>query len=353
MRTFAPLQLHESYMKRCFQLARLGAGKVAPNPMVGAVLVYEDKIIGEGYHEMYGGPHAEVNCVASVAKENGHLIAKSTLYVSLEPCSHFGKTPPCTNVIIKERIPKVVIACTDAHKMVNGQGVQRLKDHGIEVITGILEQEAIALNAAFFTFHQKQRPYIILKWAQSNDGYIGKLTERVHISNALTNRMVHQWRAEVMAIMVGTNTVRVDNPHLTARIYQAKNPIRITVDQQLSLPATANIFDGTVPTYVYNEIKASIENNVHYRLVKMEQHFMGVIFADLFQLGIQSVLVEGGASLLQSCINQDYWDAARVITNTSLHMKNGVKAPLFNVSIQIDQQFIQNDCITYYQNPNA
>ncbi|MFZ4058708.1 MAG: bifunctional diaminohydroxyphosphoribosylaminopyrimidine deaminase/5-amino-6-(5-phosphoribosylamino)uracil reductase RibD [Ferruginibacter sp.] len=353
MRTFEPLQLHESYMQRCFQLARLGAGKVAPNPMVGAVLVYEDKIIGEGYHEAYGGPHAEVNCVASVAKENWHLIAKSTLYVSLEPCSHFGKTPPCTDLIIKERIPKVVIAGTDAHKMVNGQGVQRLRNHGIEVITGILEQEAIALNAAFFTFHQKQRPYIILKWAQSNDGFIGKLTERVHISNVLTNRMVHQWRSEVMGIMVGTNTVRVDNPHLTARIDQAKNPIRITVDQQLSLPVTSNIFDGTVPTYVYNEIKASIENNVHYRLINMEQHLMGDIFADLFQLGIQSVLVEGGASLLQSCIDQDYWDVARVISNTSLHMENGVKAPLFNISKQINQQFIQNDCITYYQNPKA
>ena len=242
-------------MHRCLELASLGMGNVAPNPMVGAVLVYDNRIIGEGYHMQFGGPHAEVNCINSVKPADRELISKSSLYVSLEPCNHFGKTPPCSDLIIKNRIPEVVIACTDPFEKVNGSGINKLMEAGVKVITGILEKNAISLNTRFFTFHQQKRPYIILKWAQSaNKKISGKNGEPVRISHALTDRLVHRWRSEEAAIMVGTNTALKDNPSLTTRLWKGKNPIRIVVDNQLKIPSAFTLFNGEAPLIIFNHL---------------------------------------------------------------------------------------------------
>ena len=242
-------------MQRCLQLAAMGAGHTAPNPMVGAVLVYADRVIGEGFHRQYGGPHAEVNCINSVTKDDLPLLAKSTLYVSMEPCSHFGKTPPCTDLIIEKKIPTVVIACRDGYHKVNGKGIEKLRAAGINVIVGILEREALELNKRFFTFHQHQRPYIILKWAQSKDGKVAPLNlpagrqvphsggnleqskgKRLLISNEVTDRLVHKWRSEEAAILVGTNTALQDDPALTTRFWPGRDPVRLVIEMELKLP---------------------------------------------------------------------------------------------------------------------
>ena len=235
-------------MTRCLQLAQLGAGNVAPNPMVGAVLVYEEKIIGEGYHRKYGEAHAEVNCINSVKESNRELIEKSTLYVSLEPCSHYGKTPPCSDLIIQNKIKKVVIGCQDIYKEVSGKGILKLRNAGVEVISGVLEKESVDLNKRFFTFHQKFRPYIILKWAQTANTKIGSTNERILISNEYTNRLVHKWRSEEAAVLVGTNTAVQDDPFLTTRLWKGKNPVRIVIDKELKLPPSLNIFDTNSQT---------------------------------------------------------------------------------------------------------
>jgi len=259
------LSIDEQYMSRCIELAKLAAGQVAPNPMVGAVLVYEDKIIGEGYHKKYGEPHAEVNCINSVLAENKDLIEKSTIYVSLEPCSHYGKTPPCVDLIIKNKIKKIVIGCKDIYKEVAGKGIEKLKNSGAEVIVDILENECKDLNKRFFTFHQKNRPYIILKWAQSANGKIGSLSgERILISNDYSNRLVHKWRSDEAAILVGTNTALKDNPSLTTRLWEGNNPIRIVIDKENNLPSTLEVFNHEANTIIFNLYKDSIENNLQF-----------------------------------------------------------------------------------------
>ncbi len=228
-------------MQRCLGLAKLGAGHVAPNPMVGAVLVYNDRIIGEGYHQQYGKAHAEVNCINSVKEDDIQLIEKSTLYVSLEPCAHYGKTPPCADLIIAKKIPTVVIACRDTYEEVNGRGIDKLKAANVNVIVGVLEKDAIELNKRFFTFYTKHRPYIILKWAQSNDGKIANADHsRVFISNEESNRLVHKWRSEEAAILVGTNTALYDDPELTTRLWTGNNPIRLVIDMEVKLPISLN-----------------------------------------------------------------------------------------------------------------
>ncbi|MBI3882924.1 MAG: bifunctional diaminohydroxyphosphoribosylaminopyrimidine deaminase/5-amino-6-(5-phosphoribosylamino)uracil reductase RibD [Sphingobacteriales bacterium] len=253
-------------MQRCLELAKLGAGSVAPNPMVGAVLVYEDRIIGEGYHQQYGQAHAEVNCINSVKKEDKELISKSTIYVSLEPCAHYGKTPPCVNLIIEKQIPHVVVACRDSYKEVNGKGIEILKATGVNVVLGILEKEAIELNKRFFTFHREQRPYIILKWAQSGNAKIGNADfSRVLISNEQTNKHVHKWRSEEAAILVGTNTALYDNPSLTTRLWQGNNPVRLVIDTDLKLPTSLQLFNGEVKTIVFNKVKQEAGILFYYR----------------------------------------------------------------------------------------
>lgn len=337
-------------MHRCLQLAKMGTGNVAPNPMVGAVLVNENEIIGEGYHQQYGQAHAEVNCINNVSEANQSVIEKSTLYVSLEPCAHFGKTPPCADLIIKNKIPNVVIACRDSYEEVDGKGIQKLQQAGVNVIVGILEKEALELNKRFFTFHRKQRPYIILKWAQSRDAKIARHDfSALKISNDITNRMVHKWRSEEAAIIVGTNTALHDNPSLTTRLWKGNNPVRLVLDLQLKLPLSLHLFDGSVKTIVFNQVKHEEENGVtFYKLSSGEDIISGLLNA-LYRLKIQSVLVEGGARLLQSFIDQNYWDEARVITNEQLIIESGINAPEPKESNLVSINKATGDQVAFYQ----
>lgn len=335
-------------MRRCFELASLDMGNVAPNPIVGAVLVHNDRIIGEGYHQQYGQAHAEVNCINSVAQTDQQLIASSTLYVSLEPCAHFGKTPPCADLIIKYKIPVVVIGCRDSFKEVAGRGIQKMKEAGIQVITGVLEQEALELNKRFFTFHNSQRPYIILKWAQTGDHKIAGADDlRLLISNEKTNRLVHKWRSEEAAILVGTNTALKDNPSLTTRLWQGNNPVRLVIDKALKLPQSLNMFDASVKTIVFNTIKHE-EGKIFYYKLANKENFIPEMLAALYQLNIQSVLVEGGAALLQSFIEAGYWDEARVVTNHSMQIGPGTDAPKLLKHREVSSEKIMGDTVQYF-----
>jgi diaminohydroxyphosphoribosylaminopyrimidine deaminase/5-amino-6-(5-phosphoribosylamino)uracil reductase len=337
-------------MSRCLQLAKMGAGNVAPNPMVGAVLVYEDKIIGEGYHQKYGDAHAEVNCINSVSEENKPFIEKSTIYVSLEPCSHYGKTPPCADLIIRNNIKKVIIGIQDINKEVAGSGIKKLQDASIEVTTGILENECRDLNKRFFTFHQKQRPHIILKWAQTVNGKIGsKNSERILISNEYTNRLVHKWRSEEAAILIGTNTAITDNPSLTTRLWKGRNPIRIVIDNHLKMPAEMNVFSKQTNTIVFNSIKDSIKENVQF-IQLHNKNFIEEMLHALYELNIQSVLVEGGAKTLQSFIDEGLWDEARVITNEEMIIESEIGSPEMKNFKLLNQEEYLNDSIRYFKN---
>ncbi|MEO7768510.1 MAG: bifunctional diaminohydroxyphosphoribosylaminopyrimidine deaminase/5-amino-6-(5-phosphoribosylamino)uracil reductase RibD, partial [Ferruginibacter sp.] len=269
------MTIHETYIHRCIELAEQGAGSVAPNPMVGAVLVYNNLIIGEGYHQQYGKAHAEVNCIKSVTNENKHLVERSTLYVSLEPCAHFGKTPPCADLIIAKNIPVVVVACRDSYEQVDGKGIRKLRAAGIEVITPVLESDALDLNKRFFTFHTRLRPYIILKWAQTANGKIGNSDgSRLMISNEITNREVHKWRSREASILVGTNTASKDNPSLTTRLWPGHHPLRLVIDKELKLPRTLSLFDGKVKTIVFNSILHKPGDQVGYYKISREENFI-------------------------------------------------------------------------------
>ncbi len=339
----------EIYMHRCLELARLGAGAVAPNPMVGAVLVYGNRIIGEGYHHFYGGPHAEVNCLASVSDDDRLLIALATLYVSLEPCSHFGKTPPCTNLVLANGIKKVVIGSRDPHLAVNGQGISLLRKEGVEVTTGVLEAECQNLNKRFFTYHTKERPYVVLKWAQSANGFIsGDQEDRLYISNAYTNRLVHQWRQEESAICIGTNTAIRDNPSLDNRHWSGKSPVRLLLDRNLRVPQTLALFDNSQATIIFNYWKEGEENGVRYCQIDKNEDFLQAVVKACYKMQLQSILVEGGAKLLQSFIVAGLWDEARVITNQSLQVAAGIAAPVLFDQTPVNTQKIATDMITYY-----
>jgi len=341
---------HETYMHRCFELALLGQGQVAPNPMVGAVLVWNDRIIGEGYHEQYGQAHAEVNCINSVQEADKPLIEKSILYVSLEPCAHFGKTPPCADLIIENRIPTVVIACRDSFVEVAGKGIQKLLAAGIEVITAVLEKEGLDLNRRFFTFHQQHRPYIILKWAQTADLKIARHNgSRLLISNAFTNRMVHQWRSCESSIMVGTNTALKDNPALTTRQWTGNNPVRLVIDKALKLPPQLHLLDGSVKTIVFNLMQDAEQGQLLYYKISPVGSFIYQILEALYKLQVQSVLVEGGASLLQSFLDENVWDEARVITNNELAIGEGVAAPVLANAELVSVEKMTSDSIHYYK----
>ena len=340
----------ELYMHRCLQLAKLAAGNVAPNPMVGAVLVHDEKIIGEGYHEKFGGPHAEVNCLNSVKEEDKKNISKSALYVSLEPCSHFGKTPPCTDLIIRNKIPKVIIGCKDLFKEVDGRGIKKLQDAGVQVVTGVLEEECRRINRRFFTFHQKQRPYIILKWAESADGKMAaggiKTGQRTFISNDCSNRLVHKWRSEEASILVGTQTALLDNPSLTTRLWNGKDPIRLVIDNNLRLPLQLALFDKKARTIVFNTQKQQEEENLLF--YKIAQDDLNAMLTALYELQIQSVLVEGGARLLQSFIDKGLWDEARIIRNDQLVIGKGLSAPELKGGSLHHQEKCLGDTIRYF-----
>ncbi len=342
---------HEIYMQRALQLAKLGAGTVAPNPMVGAILVHGNRIIGEGYHMRYGQAHAEVNCINSVSAADEHLVEESIMYVTLEPCAHFGRTPPCADLVIRKRIPRVAIGCRDSFEQVNGKGIGKLLAAGIEVITPVFEQEAVELNRRFFTFHKRRRPYIILKWAQTANGMIGSAEgARLMISSEFTNRRVHQWRSEEAAIMVGTNTALLDDPALTTRLWPGNSPTRLVIDRQLKLPPSLRLFDGAVPTIVFNTVQQVDKEGVNYQLLADQKSLLPQVFEKLHALNIQSVLVEGGRELLQSCIDENFWDEARIITNQELDADRGIPAPSLLNAEKISSENIGSDSIVHYRN---
>jgi diaminohydroxyphosphoribosylaminopyrimidine deaminase/5-amino-6-(5-phosphoribosylamino)uracil reductase len=335
----------ETYMQRCLQLALKGFGNVAPNPMVGCVIVSNDKIIGEGYHQQYGQAHAEVNAINSV--EDKKLLLNSTLYVNLEPCAHYGKTPPCADLIIEHKIPNVVIGGTDSNSIVNGRGIEKLTTAGINVKVGVLEDECIQLNKRFFTFHEKKRPYIILKWAQTANGFIDiKRNEEnpgkaLQISSSESRKLLHQWRSQEQSIMVGTTTALLDNPQLTVREWKGKNPLRITIDKWLRIPKHFHVFDKTTPTLIFTALDEPSVNNLTFVKIDFEKPIIPQILKELYGRTIQSLIVEGGEQLLNSFINEGLWDEARVFISNN-KIKNGVNAPVL-LSDPIKKEMVGED----------
>jgi len=321
--------VEEKYMARCIELARGGEGNTAPNPMVGAVIVHKGKIIGEGFHRKCGEAHAEVNAVASVWDEA--LLRDSTIYVSLEPCSHYGKTPPCAELIIRKGIPRVVVGTLDPFPEVSGRGVRMLREAGIEVVTGVLEEEARALNPAFMTFQIRKRPYVYLKWAQSADGFMDIRREdasvpSVLLSSAETLRRVHRLRSEVAAIMVGTRTALLDNPSLTVRHWAGRSPVRVVLDRTLKLPVGSHLLDGAVPTLVFTAVEVESRPNVEYVQIDFGQEVLSQVLQYLYGQNLNSLMVEGGAELLESFLDAGLWDEAWVET-APVVLGAGVKAP--------------------------
>lgn len=318
-------------MRRCLQLAQMGIGHVAPNPMVGALLVHNGKIIAEGYHTYYGGPHAEVNAISRITNPN--VLADSTLYVSLEPCSHFGKTPPCSNLIIDKGIKNVVVGCTDPNPKVAGTGIDRLRKAGVNVTVGVLEHEARAINRRFITYHTQQRPYIILKWAQTADGFIdrerkpGEIPGPVAVSSLPSHRLVHLWRSQEQAILVGKNTVLNDNPALTVRLVDGKNPMRVVLDTNATLGSNFKIFDQSAQTLVINRKKADTQERNEWVAIKDKEHMLESLMGVLHSKQITSILIEGGAETLNSFITEGLWDEARIFT-APIKFGKGVKAPV-------------------------
>lgn len=339
------MRADQHYMLRCLELARQGIGMVSPNPRVGCVIVRNEVIIGEGWHKQYGGPHAEVNAVNSVADKS--LLQGSTVYVNLEPCSHTGKTPPCADLLIEHKVGKVVIANTDTNPLVGGKGIARLKAAGIEVVQGVLEKEGLELNQRFFTYQEKQRPYIVLKWAQTQDGFIARSNyESRWISNEFSRQLVHKWRSEEDAVLVGTKTAAHDNPQLTVRDWSGRNPVRIVMDRFLRLPDTLALWDGSVKTICYNVLKHEEHKNL--LLIRLaETNFLESMLDHLYSTGIQSVIVEGGATTLSLFIQSGFWDEARVFTSTR-QFHAGIAAPELNGTC-IAQEPVQEDVLRYYK----
>lgn len=336
-------------MLRALELAEIGRGKVSPNPMVGCVIVHNGQIIGEGWHQIYGSWHAEVNAVNSV-KDKSKLL-ESTVYVTLEPCAHFGKTPPCADLLVQHRVKKVVICNDDPFPLVAGKGIEKLKNAGIEVERGLLAEKGRALNARFFTYVEKKRPYLILKWAETADGFIaGANYEAIKISKELSHKIAHKWRSEEDAIMVGTNTARYDNPKLNTREWKGtKNPIRIVVDKQLQLPQSLNLFDNTQETLIFNEITDKSEDKNTYIKVEFGDEFIDNVLNELYKRKIQSIYVEGGTALLQSFIDAQAFDEIRVFRSAK-QLYKGIAAPRLPKNIDIvEKQNLLGDELSIYK----
>ncbi len=323
-------------MKKCLELAKKGMGYVSPNPMVGCVIVFNDEIIGEGYHQEYGKDHAEVNAIENVKDKS--LLKKSTLYVNLEPCVHFGKTPPCTNLIIESKIPKVVIGCADSYSEVSGKGIKKMQNRGIEIIVGVLGKESRELNKRFFTFHEKKRPYIILKWAESKDGFMAPLNQNkpFWMTSSESKKLVHKWRAEEEAILIGRITAKKDNPSLTVREVAGSNPIRIIIDKNLTLSGDLNLFNSDAKTIIFNSLKS--EENGTNQFIKIDFNYLiEKILKELHKQNIQSVKIEGGSITLQSFIDSNIWDEARIFTANKL-FSQGLKTPIIEGKIILERK---------------
>lgn len=313
------------YMTKALELAKKGFGKTLNNPMVGCVIVFKDQIIGQGYHEKYGDPHAEPNAVNSVADKS--LISQSDIYVTLEPCAHYGKTPPCSDLIASYGPKNLYICNADPNPLVSGKGIPRIEAKGTKVHWGILEKEGRALNKRFFTFHEKKRPYIILKWAETLDGFIARKNyDSKWISTTKSRTLVHKWRTEESAIMVGTNTALYDNPKLNARLFKGKDPVRIVIDKNLTLPNHLNLFDQSIPTICYNLIKTTSEKNLDYIALDNSADLLKQLLSHLYDQNIQSVIIEGGSYLLHDVIKKGLWDEARVFTGNQ-KFEEGILAP--------------------------
>jgi diaminohydroxyphosphoribosylaminopyrimidine deaminase / 5-amino-6-(5-phosphoribosylamino)uracil reductase len=338
------MNLHEKYINRCIEISKFGIRAAMPNPSVGAVVVYNDTIIGEGFTDSYGGNHAEVNAINSVFDKS--MLCKSTIYVSLEPCSHFGKTPPCADLIIKNDIPNIVIGCLDSNEKVAGNGIKKLQDAGRNVIVGVLEKECKASNKRFFTFCEKKRPYIILKWAESQDGFIAPSYKSnqnpVWITNEISRQLVHKWRTEEHAILVGTQTVIDDNPKLTVRDWTGKNPIRIVLDLNNRIPSTSYVFDNEAETIMIskNNFNGNFNDNINGN-INGNLNFAKEICDFLFKKNIQSVIIEGGLRTLQTFIDANIWDEARVFKGNCI-LENGTRAPVLKGKM-IDKKLILDD----------
>lgn len=333
------MTVHETYIKRCLEIAKNGLGSSRPNPMVGSVIVSNNQIIGEGYTSAYGGNHAEVNAVNSVKDQS--LLKQATIYVTLEPCSHFGKTPPCSDLLIKHQIPNVVIGCVDDNPQVAGKGIEKLKNAGCHVTVGVLENECREHHKRFFTFHNKKRPFVILKWAETMDGFIApeskKNQEPVWITNENSRQLVHKWRAEEQAILVGTNTVLQDNPSLTTRDYIGGSPIRIVIDKEHKLTKDYSVFNNEAKTIIISKNEIDFDKNVAQQICNL-----------LYKNNINSVIIEGGSKTLQTFIDENLWDEARVFTG-AMQFNSGVKAPKFSGRL-ISEQYILNDILKIYNN---
>lgn len=337
--------LNEPMMQRCLQLAKNGLGATYPNPMVGCVIVYDKEIIAEGWHQKAGEEHAEVHAISQV--QDKEVLKNSTLYVSLEPCAHYGKTPPCADLIIQSQIPKVVIGTKDPFSKVNGLGIKKIQEAGIEVEVGVLEKECRDLNNRFFTFHQKKRPYIILKWAQTANGYIaGNSNEQVWISNEFSKQLVHKWRTEEQGILVGTNTARIDNPQLNARLWSGDNPIRIVLDKELKLDEKLYLFDGSQKTMIFTEKKKESSKNVEFHSLDFDDKLLENLLDVLHKKGIQSLIIEGGKETLQSFIEKEFWDEARII-QSSENWSSGVLAPELKGELVKQFQVLTNQVSIY------
>jgi diaminohydroxyphosphoribosylaminopyrimidine deaminase / 5-amino-6-(5-phosphoribosylamino)uracil reductase len=334
----------ELYMRRALELAQLGTGHVSPNPRVGCVIVHEDEVIGEGWHQKYGQAHAEVNAIHAVRDLS--LLKESTVYVNLEPCAHFGKTPPCADLLISHRVKKVVVSNIDPYHQVSGKGIEKLKTAGIDVVTGVLEKEGQLLNKGFFCFIEKQRPYIILKWAQTADGFIARSNyDSKWISNEFSRKLVHKWRGEEDAVLVGTQTAAHDNPQLNVRDWSGRDPIRIVIDRFLKLDQGLHLFDGKQKTICYNVLKHEEGNNLLFVQLDKEDFIQGIV-NDLYKRKIQSVIIEGGAHTLELFIKANLWDEARVFYSTQ-SFESGIAAPLLKGKL-IEEQQIDTDTFKTY-----
>nr|WP_197718693.1 bifunctional diaminohydroxyphosphoribosylaminopyrimidine deaminase/5-amino-6-(5-phosphoribosylamino)uracil reductase RibD [Pedobacter schmidteae] len=345
------------YMQRCLELAAMGMGNVSPNPLVGCVIVCDDQIIGEGYHVRFGQAHAEVNAVHAVIDKYGDkaagLLSRATAYVSLEPCAHFGKTPPCADLLIRHGLKKVVIGNNDPFDQVDGKGIQKLKAAGIEVVSGILEEECSRLNRRFFTRIRKQRPYIILKWATTADGYFApKNMAQKWISGPLAKKIVHKWRTEEDAVLVAKLTAMADNPKLNAREWPGKNPIRVLVDRHLQVPQSNHLYNDQAKTVIFNELKTEVQHNIHYiQMEDMQYYLPQKIAFQLYLMDIQSIIIEGGANILHQFIHGGLWDEARVFTANKI-WNEGIASPQIHGLIT-DQFKIGKDKLTIFQNNHS
>lgn len=349
------MDIDQKYMLRCLELAKTGLGNTYSNPMVGSVIVHNQKIIGEGFHHKAGEPHAEVNAINSVRNKN--LLKDSIIYVNLEPCAHYGKTPPCSLLIKEMKIPKVVIGCTDTFSEVAGKGIRMLKDAGVDVIVGVLEQESRELNKRFFTYHEKKRPYIILKWAQTQDGFIdidrelADYGQPTWITNKVAKKLVHKWRSEEQAILVGTKTAIKDNPSLTVREWSGKNPVRILLDRQNIVPVTHHILDDNVETLVFTRHKMPDKSMTKFVCIDFKDDVIRQILSYLYQQKIQSVIIEGGRTVLQSFIDTNLWDETRLFVGNKW-FKSGVKAPIL-MGEPLKTEEIGNSQLFFYRNFDA